>query len=193
MLKRVLEYAHVLMQTAIQPGETAVDATCGNGNDTLILSQSAGNKGHVYAFDIQTQAIEKTKEKLAAASCTNVNMIHDSHENVDHYLPEDLKGKLAGAIFNLGYLPGSDKQVITTPDHTITAIDKLAQYLKPEGIIVCVVYYGHEGGSNEKNALLNHLADYDQKYYQILQYGFINQKNNPPFILAIEKKQVPQK
>jgi len=156
MLKRVLEYAHLLMQTAIQPGESAVDATCGNGNDTLILSQSAGTTGHVYAFDIQAQAIEKTKEKLAASGFTNVSLIQDGHENVDHYLPDDLKGKLAGGIFNLGYLPGSDKQIITTPNHTLTAIDKLAQYLKPEGIIVCVVYYGHEGGSNEKNALLDH-------------------------------------
>lgn len=192
MLKRVLAYGHELMEQAIRPGESAVDATSGNGNDTLMLSHITGPDGHVYSFDVQAQAIKQTKEKLVEAQITNVSLIHDGHENVDNYLPEDIKGKLAGAIFNLGYLPGSDKRIITTPIHTIAAIDKLIDYLKPEGIIVCVVYYGHEGGSDEKNALLDHLASYDQKYFQVLQYGFINQKNNPPFILAIEKKQTPK-
>lgn len=193
MIKRVISYGHELICHAIQPGESVVDATCGNGNDTLMLSQATGPNGHVYAFDIQLQAIEQTKTRLEENNISNVTLIHDGHENADHYVPKELTGKLAGAIFNLGYLPGSDKQIITTPTHTIAAIDKLIGYLKPEGIIVCVVYYGHAGGNDEKNALLDHLSRFDQKYFQVLQYGFVNQKNNPPFILAIEKKQTPQK
>ncbi|WP_117149622.1 class I SAM-dependent methyltransferase [Paraliobacillus zengyii] len=193
MIKRVLSYGHELIRHAIQPGESVVDATCGNGNDTVMLSQATGPTGQVYAFDIQSQAIAQTKKKLEKDKISNVTLIHDGHEHADNYLPKELVGKLAGAIFNLGYLPGSDKQVITKPTHTITAIDKLIHYLKPEGIIVCVVYYGHEGGNDEKDALLDHLSNYDQKYFQVLQYGFVNQKNNPPFILAIEKKQTSQK
>lgn len=193
MIKRVISYGHELICDAIQPGESVVDATCGNGNDTRMLSQATGPNGQVYAFDIQLQAIEQTKTKLEEHDISNVTLIHDGHENVDQYLPKELTGKLAGAIFNLGYLPGSDKKIITKPTHTIAAIDKLIDYLKPAGIIVCVVYYGHAGGNDEKNALLDHLSRYDQKYFQVLQYGFVNQKNNPPFILAIEKKQTSQK
>lgn len=188
MLTRVLPYGHALIKKAVEPGEVLVDATCGNGNDTVVLSRATGPTGKVYAFDLQQQAIDNTKQKLVKEKITNVELIHDGHQHVDQYLREANKGKLAGAIFNLGYLPGSDKHVITQPEHTITAIDKLASYLKPGGIIVCVVYYGHAGGQIEKDALLEHLHYYDQKYFHVLQYGFINQKNNPPFILAIEKK-----
>lgn len=188
MLKRVLPYAHELIQNAVNSGDVVVDGTCGNGNDTIMLSETTGNNGSVYAFDIQEQAIKTTHLKLKELNLTNVKLIHDGHENVDKYLSTDLIGNLGGAIFNLGYLPGSDKQVITQPKSTIKAIDTLITYLKPGGIIVIVVYYGHLGGLEEKKALLDHVSHYEQKYFNVLQYGFINQKNNPPFIIAIEKK-----
>lgn len=187
MLKRVLPYAHQLIQSAIKAGDTVIDATCGNGHDTVILSHATGPDGLVYAFDVQTQAIEQTRNRLAEENITNVRLIHDGHQNVAAYLDDDDKKHLAGAIFNLGYLPGSDKKVITTPANTIAAIDQIAEYIKTGGIIVCVVYYGHNGGELEKNTLIKHLQNYDQKYFQVLQYGFLNQKNNPPFVLAIEK------
>ncbi|WP_067841552.1 class I SAM-dependent methyltransferase [Amphibacillus sediminis] len=187
MLKRVLPYAHQLIQSAIKAGDTVIDATCGNGHDTVILSHATGPDGLVYAFDVQAQAIEQTRNRLAEENITNVRLIHDGHQNVAAYLDDDDKKHLAGAIFNLGYLPGSDKTVITTPANTIVAIDQIAEYLKTGGIIVCVVYYGHSGGELEKNTLIKHLQNYDQKHFQVLQYGFLNQKNNPPFVLAIEK------
>ena len=105
------------------------------------------------------------------------------------YLKSADQGNIAAAIFNLGYLPGSDKSVITTPDGTLSAIDQILDHLRHGGIIVCVVYFGHPGGEEEKDALYSHLSELDQKHFNVLQYGFINQKNKPPFILAVEKKQ----
>ncbi|WP_017472312.1 class I SAM-dependent methyltransferase [Amphibacillus jilinensis] len=189
MLKRVIPYAHELIQQVIQPGEIVIDATCGNGHDTVMLSQATGPNGVVYAFDIQAEAITNTKRLLEENQLNNVELIHDSHQYVDHYLDDRADQQLAGAIFNLGYLPGSDKTIITKPTSTISAIDKIACRLKVGGIIVCVVYYGHSGGQSEKEALLDHLKHYDQKQFNVLQYGFINQKNHPPFVLALEKKQ----
>ncbi|CQR48191.1 Ribosomal RNA small subunit methyltransferase H [Paraliobacillus sp. PM-2] len=188
MLKPILSFAHELIEAAIEPGDLVVDATCGNGNDTVILSKRTGNGGKVLAFDIQEQAIETTKKRLVQHQITNVELILDGHEHVEQYIPQQMKHKLAGAIFNLGYLPRSDKQVITKPATTIKAIDKIATTLKPGGIIVCVVYHGHPGGEEEKQALLNHFTTFDQDHFRVLQHGFINQMNNPPFILAIEKK-----
>ncbi|MCT2535832.1 methyltransferase domain-containing protein [Aquibacillus koreensis] len=188
MLKRVLSYAHELLQSSIQPGETVIDGTCGNGKDTIVLSKLVGDSGQVLAFDVQEQAIENTKQRLAEEKISNVKLIHDSHENAETYLPEEVYGFVGGAIFNLGYLPGSDKSVITKPTSTIQAVDTIVKYLKSGGLIILVVYYGHEGGEAEKNALLDHLRSFEQKNYNVLQYGFINQKNSPPFILAIEKK-----
>jgi len=188
MLKRVIPFAHELIQRTVRPGDIAVDATCGNGYDTVMLSQAVGKSGKVYAFDIQEKAIEQTRERLQKESLTNVQLILDSHELLNQYLIEEDRGKIAAATFNLGYLPGSDKKVITKPDATLAAIDQIVTQLKPGGIITCVVYYGHLGGEEEKNALLHHISQFEQKKFNVLQYGFINQKNKPPFLLAIEKK-----
>ncbi|WP_440896150.1 class I SAM-dependent methyltransferase [Amphibacillus sp. Q70] len=189
MLKRVIPYAHELIQCAVKPGDVVIDATCGNGHDTVMLCRATGEHGKVYAFDIQLEAIEQTKQKLQSESLANVQLIHDGHQHLNQYLAQEDHGRITAAIFNLGYLPGSDKTIITKPAETLSAIDQIISHLKPGGIIVCVVYHGHPGGEVEKATLLNHLSQLEQREFNVLQYGFINQKNKPPFILAIEKKQ----
>lgn len=130
MLKGILNYAHYLLEETIQSGEKVIDATCGNGNDTLFFSKLVGENGHVYAFDIQDQAIANTRKVLINNNCSNVSLIHDSHERILDYFPKDKNEEIAGAIFNLGYLPRSDKTVITTPDSTVTAVDAILNRLK---------------------------------------------------------------
>ncbi|WP_306278122.1 tRNA (mnm(5)s(2)U34)-methyltransferase [Terribacillus halophilus] len=188
MLKHVIAYAHELIEQVVNPGDTVIDATCGNGNDTLVLSRLVGDEGKVLAFDIQEQAIEMTSKHLTMHDVTNTTLILDSHQRVDHYITPEDEGKLAGAIFNLGYLPGSSKAITTNAESTITAIEKIRHSMKPGGRIVLVVYHGHAEGAIEKEGLLAHVKEYDQKQYAVLQYRFLNQKNNPPFIIAIEKK-----
>jgi 16S rRNA C1402 N4-methylase RsmH len=187
-LKGIIQYAHQLLEASVLPGDTAIDATCGNGNDTLFLSQLTGDTGHVLAFDIQRQAIENTKQLLKKHHCTNTDVIQDSHAHLGKYITAETKGHIGGAIFNLGYLPKSDKKIITHGESTIKALDTILHLLKKDGLAVLVVYHGHEGGKQEKNVLMEHVSCLDQKKYNVLQYGFINQKNNPPFILAVQKK-----
>lgn len=187
MLKRIIPYAHHLLETNIEVGDTVIDATCGNGNDTAFLANLVGESGHVYAFDVQEVAIATSKEKTKALGLSNITYILDSHANIDTHLPNDLQGTLAGAVFNLGYLPRSDKQIITKSASTIMAIEKIITYLKVGGIIVIVVYHGHEGGKSEKDAVLEFAQKLDQKLFSVISYQFINQKNNPPFVLAIQK------
>ncbi|MFD1020568.1 class I SAM-dependent methyltransferase [Thalassobacillus hwangdonensis] len=185
---KILEYSHQLLAEVIKRGDVVVDGTCGNGHDTLFLSELVGPSGVVYGFDIQEEAIENTKEKLNNASFSNVQLFHDSHAKADTLITEDHALRMKGAIFNLGYLPGSDKSIVTTPDSTLTALQSLLYMLQSGGRIVLVVYHGHEGGTEEKDALLEMVENLDQKHYDVLQYGFINQRNAPPFIIAIEKK-----
>lgn len=187
MLKRIIPFAHELLTRSVRVGDTVVDATCGNGNDTLLLCKLVGDSGHVYAVDIQQRAIDSTKKLLSEHHYTNVTFIHDSHAKLDEYLPNDLKGKLGGAVFNLGYLPRSDKKIITKGDSTIRAIETLLEYIREKALVVIVIYHGHEGGAEEKEAVLNYVQKLDQKKFAVLKYEFINQKNNPPFVVAIEK------
>lgn len=188
MLKGILNYAHHLLEISINEGELVIDATCGNGNDTLFLSKIVGNDGHVLAFDIQAQAIQNTKQLIKENDVQNVSVIHDSHAHINQYLSGEINHIIGGAVFNLGYLPRSDKTIITEGESTITAVDTILQYLKKDGVIVIVVYHGHDGGKDEKEMILKHVVHLDQQKYNVLKYGFINQKNNPPFIIAIEKK-----
>lgn len=186
ILQSILNYAHYLLESSISPGELVIDATCGNGNDTLFLAKLVGDNGKVLAFDIQERAIKTTETLLEKHKQSNVTLIQDSHASISNYLKQDKE--VAGAIFNLGYLPRSDKTIITKSTSTLQALEKLLNNLKKKGLIVFVVYHGHEGGEEEKNALVGYVSQLDQKAYHVLQYQFINQKNTPPFILAIEKR-----
>lgn len=186
MLKGIIPFAHQLLKDSVEKGAVTVDATSGNGNDTLFLSELVGEAGKVYAFDIQKQAIETTKALLEEKNCHNVHLIHDSHSKIKQYLPSNTE--ISGAIFNLGYLPRSDKQIITKGDTTIQAIESLLKMLKKGARIVIVVYHGHEGGKKEKDEVLQFASELDQKNFGVIQYQFINQRNNPPFVVAIEKR-----
>ena len=106
-LDRILPFARTLLEKAIQPGNIVVDGTMGNGFDTAFMAGLVGETGHVYAFDIQSEAIGNTKARLETEGllerCT---LFHAGHEQLRSLLPTSETRKLTGAIFNLGYLPG---------------------------------------------------------------------------------------
>lgn len=182
----IIPFAHELLSKAVKAGDVAVDATCGNGNDTLYLSTLVGEKGHVYGFDIQEQAIFNTKALLEKNERKNCTLIHDSHALADKYIEESIQ--ISAAIFNLGYLPRSDKRIITKPESTLIAVEKLLYLLKQNGVLILVVYAGHPGGSEEKEAIIQFAASLDPKAFTVLRYQLLNMKKEPPFVVAIEKK-----
>src|SRR5699024_10501997 len=104
------------------------------------------------------------------------------------YVDTKLAGHLVSDNLNLGYKPKRDKKVITKGESTTAAIESILPQLKKKGLVILVIYHGHDGGKDEKNAVLNYVIHLDQKKYKVLRYGFINQKNNPPFIVAVQKK-----
>ncbi|WP_414042658.1 class I SAM-dependent methyltransferase [Macrococcus animalis] len=178
----ILPFARELITKYIEQNVTVIDATCGNGNDTLFLAQTLNNTGHVHAFDIQTQAIDNSIEKTKAFN--NITFHQMGHQHVLDVVSEPVKL----AIFNLGYLPKGDKSIVTLPETTIVAIDNIFSILEKQGIIILVIYPGHDEGQIEKKAVLEHLSKIDQNTAHIFKYEFINQKNNPPFVVGIEKR-----
>lgn len=50
-----------------------------------------------------------------------------------------------------------------------------------------MIYYGHENGKEEKAALEKFTSELDQKVYNVMKNSFINQANNPPLLICIEK------
>jgi len=178
-MKRPLEIAHDFLAQVITQEDIVVDATMGNGHDTLFLAKLAKQ---VYAFDIQEQALEKTSQRLQEAGLTNAELILQGHETVDQFVKE-----VKAAIFNLGYLPSADKSIITQPQTTLDALNKLCHMLVKGGRIAIMIYYGHEGGDIERDAVLDYVSQLPQEEYTATIYRTLNQINNPPFLVMIEK------
>ncbi|WP_070120578.1 class I SAM-dependent methyltransferase [Bacillus marinisedimentorum] len=189
MLERVIPFAHSLLKEALHPGDTAIDATAGNGHDTVLLAELAGPDGTVFSFDIQEEALAKTLERLKARHLdSRVRLCLDSHSNLKQHIPSEKLNEIQAAIFNLGYLPGGDKSIVTKAESTISSLSQLLDCMKAGGIIILVVYPGHPEGKTERDELLSYVKKLDQQSVSVLQYGFINQKNSPPFVLALEKR-----
>lgn len=187
MLKSPLRFSQALMKQAIQPGDHVIDATVGNGNDTVTLAQAVGNTGKVYGFDIQNEAIETTNQKLLLTGLLpQTELILDGHQNIEKYVPEE--PIISAVTFNLGYLPSGDKSIITQPETTIDAIEQSLIRLRKGGLISIMIYSGHDGGQIEKEAVDDFVQNLPQEEVQVLEYKFVNQQNNPPYLYIIEKR-----
>jgi len=184
ILKRLTEVAHQYIGQVLKEGDYAVDATVGNGKDTEFLARKVGENGKVYGFDIQDLAIEKTLKNLKEKNLEmRVKLIKDGHENLLKHIDRPVKV----IMFNLGYLPGSDRKIITKPESTIKAIEDGLKVLLPGGLISIICYYGHAGGIEEKDFVLDYVKNLDGSKYTVLYYSYINKKNDPPILILIEK------
>lgn len=184
MFPNVLEVARQLIRERVEEGETVIDATMGNGNDTYFLAQMVKEKGKVIAFDVQRQALEKTKERLEkedAARQVELRLV--SHEQI-----AELNDPVGAIMFNLGYLPGGDKGITTQADSTIRAIQAGLSLLRKGGIMTIMVYWGHAAGEIEKHEVESFCQNLDQRAYLVLKYQYVNQQNHAPFLIAIERR-----
>lgn len=177
--------AHGIMEEVIRPGDRIVDATAGNGHDTLFLAQLTGETGHVTAFDIQADAIERSRLLLRENGVEDrVTLICDGHQHMDEYVKEPVRA----VMFNLGWLPGGDKSVTTLWETTRTAILKALELLEPMGVCTVCVYPGHEEGTHEKNELVNLLSSLRPQDFNILRQTFINAGPGSPECFVIQKQ-----
>lgn len=183
-INKVTEVNKIYLEDIISEGDVAIDATMGNGYDTVYLAKKVAPSGKVYAFDVQEEALKSTSKKISKEGLVNVELILDGHENMDKYVKE----QVSCIVFNLGYLPRAKHQIITKADTTISAIKKGLELLKPNGVMSIAIYSGHEGGMEEKEAVYEFTRNLDQNYFNVLCTKFINQINNPPELLLIEKK-----
>lgn len=182
---QMVEYAHESVRKCIKKGDCVVDATVGNGWDTLKLCEWVGETGNVYGFDIQQEALLETKKRLEAAGYANrAKLICASHADADEWVKEPIRA----FMMNLGYLPGGDKRIVTREDSTVQAITFLTEHLVSGGVGTILIYYGHEGGKEEKAAVEKLLNAMPPQWGQITRMEVVNRKNSPPILYILEKK-----
>ncbi|NLG32551.1 MAG: hypothetical protein GX550_03435, partial [Syntrophomonadaceae bacterium] len=144
-----------------------------------------GQEGKVYAFDIQPEAIERSRSLLRQVNLEErVVFINDCHSKINLYV----EGKPRFCMFNLGYLPGGDHSIKTDPIKVVQALDALNRIMTRGGIITIVLYPGHPGGEQEIATIRNHLTSLPQVKFEVSEVCFINQVNNPPRLMVIYKK-----
>ena len=189
ILKPILAFAHMLLECALKPGNIAIDCTMGNGKDTLLLASLVGGRGHVFAFDIQASATENTRRLLEQNGITSagVTLIQAGHESLRELIPAEALARCKAAVFNLGYLPGGDKQICTAAHTTIAAIEALLAAIAPGGLIVLVVYPGHPQGELEAAELLDYCTNIPREVANVVTYRILNSPAQPPFVIALEK------
>lgn len=176
--------AHMALLPILEEARCVVDATAGNGHDTVFLATQTSPDCKVYAFDIQEDAIASTRRLVQEENvCDKVTLVTDSHANIDRYITEPIDV----AMFNLGYLPSGDHSLTTDADSTTEAVEKLLPMLSVGGMISIVSYSGHEAGSREQIRIKELLENLPVRYYTVSAVRMINHKSTAPMLFLIEK------
>ena len=188
IIRNITGFAQLIVKEHVKSGDVLVDATCGNGHDTLFL---AGLRpSGLYAFDIQPQAIRKTETLLRSSGYDRmlddgtVRLICDSHEKMEKYITSPV----SAVMFNLGYLPSGDRKTMTAPSSTMEAVVSGLSMLRKDGIMCITMYPGHGCGRMERDMLISYSETLDTHEYHSAAFRFTNQPKSPPELLMITRK-----
>ena len=184
-LKSARYLAAEVLEKCLRPGDTAVDATMGNGHDTLALCRLVGPQGTVYAFDIQAAAVENTRKRLEEAGVSRqAHLFCLGHEHMAERVDEPVDA----AVFNLGWLPGGDHSVTTHWETTKAAIGAALSLLKKSGVLVICAYPGHAEGDRERLALTEFLSGLRPQDFNVLHQRFLNAGPGAPECFVVQKQ-----
>lgn len=177
--------AHELGGGLLGEGAAAIDATAGNGHDTVWLAGKVGETGRVLAFDIQAEAIGAARRRVEAAGWLGRVVFYlESHVGMDSYAPP---GSVSLVMFNLGYLPGGDHGLTTTPEATLTALDAATRVLRSGGGLSVVCYPGHPAGAVEAEAVGAWFERIAAAGWRVSRHGPEGTLRPAPFLLFAEK------
>ena len=184
---RLTEKVHHILTNHLKEGDRVIDATAGNGYDTIFLAEQVGPSGEVIAIDIQDCAIRSTREKLESAGLVDrVRLMTDDHAVFLRKLTLNNRGKVAAITFNLGYLPGFDKSIQTRAESTEQALATSIQLLSSGGYLCVTAYRGHGGGIAEAETVEAFMRK-SQKEGHAVDYHEPESSNSPPILWVLRK------
>ena len=185
---RLTKKVHHILTNHLKEGDRAIDATAGNGYDTLFLAEQVGPSGKVIAIDIQDCAIRSTRERLESAGLIDrVSVVTEDHAIALRKLIEDDHENVAAITFNLGYLPGSDKSIQTRAESTEEALAASIQLLAPGGYLCVTAYRGHSGGIAEAETVEAFMRNAKTEEHTV-DYYEPESSNSPPVLWVLRKR-----
>ena len=181
-----VQLCHDFLQMRLMPGGLYLDATCGNGHDTLFLCRLAGDTGRVLGLDIQPQAVANTNKRLQDAGFGAVGraVLHD-HADLGALVQP---GTADCVLFNFGWLPGAEHAVHSTAEGSLPALRSALTALKPGGVLAAVLYSGKIIGDGEKQAALAFFRSLPLTQYTVLVCEFANWASTAPLPCFVIKK-----
>ena len=179
---RLTELVHETLKNHLQSGTFAIDATAGNGHDACLLAECVGETGNVIAIDIQEIAIKSTRILLSENGLADrVTLLAGDHSVILEQLSKEYKNSIDTIVFNLGYLPGSDKSVKTSEKNTIRALDTSTNLLRPSGMLCVTAYRAHHGGEEETKSVEEWMTSKTHGGWNIKCHE-PNSNNKPPIL-----------
>jgi len=182
--------AHNFIRDVLHPGDIAIDATVGNGHDTLFLAEQVSPSGRVFGFDIQQAAIDSTRAK-ASTRCKmlaeNMTLIHASHANMAEKIPYNIMATSARSCLIWVICRVATKSIITHTDSTITALNIANRILSSNGIITVLAYPGHQGGGVETEQVKSWCKQLDEDQFKISIVYSSENKESAPRLFVIRK------
>lgn len=174
-----------MLERIIEPGDTVVDATLGNGHDTCMLARMVGENGHVIGFDIQPDAVASAQSRLEQEGLLTRCKLHVlGHQ----HMAEVVKEPVRTVTFNLGWLPGGDKSITTHWETTRQALDAALELLLPMGVCTICAYPGHAAGDEERRALIDYLSALRPQSFNVLHQRFLNAGAGAPECFVVQKQ-----
>ena len=184
VLRNARHLAADYMVRSIKAGDSVVDATMGNGKDTLFLCGLVGETGHVYAFDVQEEAVARTRERVEEAGyAKRTTLLLAGHEKMAQHVPCGVQA----VMFNLGWLPGAEHIVTTKTDTTLEAVRAAVSLIAPGGIVTVCVYPGHDEGTRELSALLEYAGGLSVREFNVAHHRFLNASLQTPQLILIQR------
>ncbi len=175
-----LEMAHQTWSALLTKEDFAIDATCGNGHDTVQLARLAHA---VHAFDVQSEAIIKAKRQLQEHKLDNVIFYQRCHSS---FPSEIAPCSIKLIVYNLGYLPGGDKSITTETSSTLESLNQALPLLKPGGMISVTCYPGHDEGQKEEENILAWAENLDPLLWRCSHHRWINRHRSPSLLLILK-------
>ncbi|WP_206026244.1 class I SAM-dependent methyltransferase [Roseimicrobium sp. ORNL1] len=191
-LPTAVQWSHHIVGPRLRVGDWVVDATAGNGHDSIFLAERVLPSGRVFTFDLQAQAIEKTRENLAKnvtiQQLAEVTLFQAGHERMSELLPTEARGRLRAVMFNFGYLPGGDKKIITREETSLAAVRIALEWLAEDGVMTIVLYPGHDGGREEASAVQCLIASLPSMEFEAQRVGYLNFRPTTPYCIAVRRR-----
>ena len=190
----ILDITRQVIKTVRLSGALALDATVGNGHDTCLLADRVGAGGRVVGLDVQHEALEAAKNRLTTAGLLDrVELIRAGHEHVERLVGPFLDRPFLAAMYNLGYLPGSDRRIVTSATTTLASLEAVTRLLHPGGLVTIVAYRGHKGALEESRAVLEWSRTLSPEDFSVAEYRMLNHRRPSPHLLTIFRLRETQK